>query len=395
MAILAHGTIGLSLLWDKVLLKRPATQNLISYIFWMGAMSLFGVILAFFGFHWPPLWVAAIAFGSGALQLVGIYFYYLALKRGEASEALAVMGGFAPVATAMIAWPLLGTPLGNHSVVGFALMVLGGFAMFAAEKLDFPKLIGPVLWASGTYGLVDVTQKIAFNHSNFVTAYVFFTLGTFAASLFLLIRPTWRRQIFENTGESKKPEEQGHSSRFWYFVNRFFNGVGSFLMYYAISLTSPAVVDAITSVRYVVIFLGAYLITNWRPNWLREDFHGWVLAGKAAATLLVGAGLVLEGLHGGETGAGSTAYHRGRCRIRTHAHSLGNRTAAGGWPHQVPGNQRRSAVYSRDAVSGPGGGDFGQQSAVFDSGGDDGNSARLGAGEPLVFGRAGPGFPGA
>ncbi|HLI85999.1 MAG TPA: DMT family transporter [Bryobacteraceae bacterium] len=307
MAIIAHGVIGLSLLWDKVLLKRPATQNLISYVFWMGAMSVFGVILALFGFHWPPLWVAATAFGSGALQMAGIYFYYLALKLGEASEALAVMGGFSPVFTAMIAWPLLGTPLGNHSEAGFALMVLGGFVMFAAERLDFPKLIGPVLAASGIYGVLNVTQKIAFNHSNFVTAYVFFTLGTFAGALFLLIRPSWRRQIFANTGESKKPREHGHSSRFWYFVNRFFNGLGSFLVFYAISLTSPAVVDAITAVRYVVIFIGAYLITTWRPNWLREDFHGWVLAGKAAATALVGAGLVLEGMRGGQTGAGSTA----------------------------------------------------------------------------------------
>jgi drug/metabolite transporter (DMT)-like permease len=316
MAILAHGIIGLSLLWDKVLLRRPATQNLISYVFWMGAMSIFGVILALFGFHWPPLWVALDAFGSGALQMPAIYFYYLALKRGEASEALAVMGGFAPVFTAMIAWPLLGTPLGNHSVVGFALMVLGGFVMFGAEKPDFPKLIGPVLAASVIYGLINVTQKIAFNHSNFVTGYVFFTLGTFAGAMFLLIRPSWRQQIFANTGESKKPRERGHSSRFWYFVNRFFNGFGSFLVFYAISLTNPAVVDAITAVRYVVIFLGAYLITNWRPNWLREDFHGWVLAGKAAATVLVGAGLVLEGLRGGQTGSSSTAYNDKRASVQ-------------------------------------------------------------------------------
>jgi drug/metabolite transporter (DMT)-like permease len=310
IAVIAHGTIGLSLLWDKVLLKKPATQNLISYVFWMGAMSIFGVIMAFFGFHWPPLWVALTAFGSGVLEVPAIYFYYLALKRGEASEALAVMGGFAPVATALIAWPLLGTPLGNHSILGFALMVLGGFVMFGAEKLDFPKLIAPVLLASGTYGLINVTEKIAFIHSNFVTGFVFLTLGTFSGSMFLLVRPSWRRQIFENTGESRKPNEKGHSSRFWYFVNRFFNGAGSFLVYYAISLSNPAVVDAITAVRYVVIFLGAYIITYWRPNWLKEDFHGWVLAGKAGATLLVGAGLALEGLHGGKTGSGPAAYHR-------------------------------------------------------------------------------------
>jgi drug/metabolite transporter (DMT)-like permease len=302
IAVIAQGMLGLSLLWDKILLRKPATQNLLSYVFWMGAMSIFGVILAFFGFHWPPLSLAFLAFGSGALQLAGIYFYYLALKRGEASEALAVMGGFAPVATALVAWPLLGAPIGHHSIAGFALMVLGGFVMFLAERLDFRKLVGPVLLASSAYGLVNVTEKIAFDRSGFVTAYVFFTLGTFAGSLLLLIRPSWRRQIFENTGESSR-KEAGRSSRFWYFVNRFVNGLGSFLVYYAISVATPAIVDAIASVRYVVIFLGAYAITCWRPRWLREDFHGMVLAGKAAATLLVASGLVLESLKG-RPGAG-------------------------------------------------------------------------------------------
>jgi drug/metabolite transporter (DMT)-like permease len=304
VAVMAQTMLGLSLLWDKILLRKPATRNLVSYVFWMGAMSVFGVILAFFGFEWPPLHIALLAFGSGALQLAGIYYYYLALKRGEASEALAVMGGFAPAATALVAWPLLGTPIGHHSVAAFALLVLGGFVMFLAERLDFRKLISPVLVASSVYGVVDVTEKIAFNRTNFVTAYVFFTLGTFAGSLFLLLRPSWRRQIFENTGRASSASGSG-SSRFWYFVNRFVNGLGSFLVYYAISLTNPAVVDAIAAVRYVAIFLGAYAITRWKPRWLREDFHGMVLAGKAAATLLVGAGLVLESFEGGSAARSS------------------------------------------------------------------------------------------
>jgi len=293
MSIVAQGLIGLSLLWDKVLLRKPATQNLVSYVFWMGAMSVFGCILAFFGFHMPPLSIAALAFGSGALQLVAVFFYYEALKRGEASESLAVMGGFSPVATALIAAGLLDKPLGKGELLGFVLMVAGGFVMFLAEKMNYRALLPPVLLGSSLYGLVNVTQKIAFNHTNFVSGYVFFTLGTFAGSMFLLVRPSWRRQIFENSGEAEP------RSKVEYFSNRFVNGLGSFLVYYAISLANPAMVDAISSVRYVIIFVGAYAITRLKPNWLREDFHGLVLAGKAAATALVVAGLVLASLRGG------------------------------------------------------------------------------------------------
>ncbi len=300
MAVIAHGLIGLSLVWDKVLLKRPSPQNLLSSVFWMGAMSVFGVVLVAFGFEMPPFPIVALAFGAGALQLFAVYFYYAAMKKGEASETLAVMGGFSPAATAAIAVALLSKPLGGTSALGFALMVGGGFVMFLTEKMNYRKLLPPVLIASGSYGLVNVLQKIAFNNTNFVSGYVFFTIGTFAASLFLLVRRSWREQIFTNTGEAEP------RSKVLYFTNRFFNGLGSFLIFYAISLANPAVVDAIAGERYVIIFLTIMAISRFKPDWVKEDFRGMALAGKLIATGLVVAGLVLVGLHGQATSAGGS-----------------------------------------------------------------------------------------
>jgi uncharacterized membrane protein len=298
VAIIGHGLIGISLLWDKVLLRRPQTMNLLSYTFWLGALSVLGLLLIPFGFHMPPLWVAALAFGAGALQLAAVYFYYAALKGGEASQTLAIMGGFSPVATWLIGLALLPRQMGGSKLSGFALMVAGGFVMFFSERLQARGVMLYIVLASGLFGLVNVMQKAAFNEVNFVTGYVFFTIGTFAGALALLARRSWRTQIFQNSGSTEP------SSKFWYFVNRFMAGVGSFLIYYAISLENPAVVDAITAVRYVIIFLGAYLITQFRPKWLREDFSGMVLVGKTIATLLVVAGLVILGLEGGGTGTG-------------------------------------------------------------------------------------------
>src|SRR5581483_12278915 len=103
LAIVAHGLIGISLLWDKILLKRRGTQNLLSYVFWLGAISIFGLVLLAFGFKMPPLGIAGLAFAAGLLDLIASYFYYSALKSGEASDELAAMGGFAPVATALFA----------------------------------------------------------------------------------------------------------------------------------------------------------------------------------------------------------------------------------------------------------------------------------------------------
>lgn len=299
IAIIAHGLIGISLLWDKMLLKRPGTQNLFSYVFWLGSMSVFGVLLVPFGYNSPSWSVMALAFGTGVLHLVGVFFYYAALKRGEASETLAIMGGFSPVATAAIGFALLSRQMTGYELVGFALMTAGGFVMFFSEKLPLRKLLPPVLLASGLLGLVNVLGKVVYDRTNFVSGYVWFTIGTFAGALLLLVRPSWRRQIFAESGQDDP------RNRFWYFVNRFLSGVGSFLIFYAISLAHPAVVDSISGVRYAIIFVGAFLLTKLRPAWLKENFGKWQTFTKAAATCLVVAGLVLVGRSGKSRGSGS------------------------------------------------------------------------------------------
>jgi uncharacterized membrane protein len=295
IAIIAHGLIGISLIWDKVLLERRGTENLVSYVFWLGAISVFGLVLIPFGFKLPKLPIAGLGFAAGVLDLIAAYFYYWALKSGEASEELAAMGGFAPVATALIAMPLLKDPRGGQ-LTGFTIMTAGGFLMFLAEKRPLKKMLPKVLIASAAFGMTNVLQKIVFNQTNFVTGYIFFTMGTFLGSLLLLVPPRWRRQIRQYSG-SEEPR-----NKFWYFVNRFLAGVGSFLVVYAVSRTKPALVEAISGVRYVVIFVGAYAITKWKPAWFREDFRTWALVAKATATSLVIAGLVVVGLHGGRGG---------------------------------------------------------------------------------------------
>ena len=307
VAIIAHGLIGISLIWDKVLLKSPGTKHLFSYVFWLGAMSVFGVILVPFGYNSPSFHVIWIAFVAGVAHLVGVFFYYMALKRGEASETLAVMGGFSPVATAAIAFALLSKQMSGGQLLGFALMASGGFVMFVSEKFPLKRLLPPVLLAAGLLALVNVMEKVVYDQTNFVSGYVWFTIGTFVGALALLIPGSWRKQIFAESGQDDP------RNRFWYFVNRFISGVGSFLIFYAISLAHPAVVDAISGVRYVIIFLGALLLTKLKPMWLKERFRGWQLLTKTAATALVVAGLVIVGMSGGNSADSGTS----AARVRT------------------------------------------------------------------------------
>src|SRR5262249_12566112 len=157
-------------------------------------------------------------------------------------------------------------------------------------------LLPPMLLAAGFLGLVNVLEKVVYEQTNFVSGYVGFTGGTFVGALALLVPHSWRKQILAESGQDNP------RSRFWYFANRFISGVGSFLIFYAVSLAHPAIVDAISGVRYVLIFIGALVLTRLRPSWLKERFWGWQLGGKAVATVLVIVGLVLAGMARGKTG---------------------------------------------------------------------------------------------
>jgi succinate dehydrogenase/fumarate reductase cytochrome b subunit len=75
IAVIAHGLIGISLIWDKVLLKRPGTKNLLSYVFWLGAISVFGLVLIPFGFKMPSWKLAGMGFAAGLLDLIAFILW--------------------------------------------------------------------------------------------------------------------------------------------------------------------------------------------------------------------------------------------------------------------------------------------------------------------------------
>lgn len=300
IAIIAHFLIGASLVWDKILLKETEQQSVINYVFWLGAISIFGCIVGAFGMVMPTIWLMLIALGGGVFDLVATYFYYKALKSGEASQTLAIMGGFAPLATALIGMPILKVQLQGIVIWGFALMVVGGFFMFLSERINVRKILPLVVLSAGFFGLSNVLQKVAFDALGFTTGFVFFSIGVFLCALSLLVRKKWRDEIFTDSKDTQPRSKVG------YFTNRVVSGVGAFLVAFAISRAHPAVVSAISGVRYATIFLGVYLLTKFKPEWLKEAFTGWTLAAKSIATGLIIAGLAITGSGGNAAGSSSS-----------------------------------------------------------------------------------------
>ena len=283
VAILAQIVLGTSAVFDKFLLRRKFFDPLV-YTFWLGLLGIFALIILPFGFGLLSLNTIAIAIIAGALFVLAMLFLFYSLDYSEASATLPVIGGFSPVFTLIIGYFLMGSFLGFGELSAFFFLVLGGVVLFLVEKKELRFLSFIFITASAlSFGLSNVLSKIVFQAGPFVPGFVWIKIGGVIFVLFLLLRQSFRQRIFSSSRQAKT------KYHFLYFANRVYAGAGSILVYFAISLAHPAIVDATQSLKYIVIFFCARLL-------LKERFKGKILAGKIIATIFIAFGILWLGL---------------------------------------------------------------------------------------------------
>ena len=277
--------MGVSAVFDKWLLKKNFFDPLV-YTFWFAVSGYLAVVLMPFGFVILPIKTILIAFASAVIFVFAMYFLFLALSKGEASKIYPLVGGFSPIFTLIVGYMLLDIIIGAGDIIGFILLILGAFVLFFIEEKELVWSVFLLVLASSVmFGISHILSKIVFQSGQFIAGYTWIKFGeAIFATLFILI-PKFRKKIFSATKESSS------KNKVFYFTNRAFAAAGSILINLGFSLTHPAFVDATQSLKYVVIFLVAWIF-------LKEHFKGKVLAGKILATVFVALGLLWLGLVG-------------------------------------------------------------------------------------------------
>jgi drug/metabolite transporter (DMT)-like permease len=283
IAVLAQIVLGTSAVFDKLLLKRKFFDPLV-YTFWLGLLGIFAILILPFGPAPLESFTIVIALIAGALFVLAMLFLFYALDYSDASSALPVIGGFSPIFTLFFSYLILGSSLGFGELPAFLFLVLGGIVLFFVEKKELRFLFFLFVVASALFlGLSNVLSKIVFQTAPFVAGFAWIKLGgAFFVLLFLLYK-NLRKRIFSSSRQAKAKHH------FLYFVNRVYAGAGSVLVYFAVWLAHPAMVDATQSLKYIVIFFFAWIL-------LKERFSGKILAGKIIATCFIVLGILWLGL---------------------------------------------------------------------------------------------------
>jgi drug/metabolite transporter (DMT)-like permease len=301
ITIVAYLLLALEIILDKFLLSSKRVSHPAVYAFYSGALGFFAVAVAliFGGLHWINFGKIVFSFIAGMIFIYGMLSLFFAVRKGEASRVLPVVGAVIPIVTFFLAVIFLHERLGARGMLGIATLIFGGllisFELDKLEKRIFFTGFRASLLAGFFLALSATMLKSLYNGDNFLNVFAWTRAGAFLGTLSFFLIPTWRRALLGSLLKFKKPDKDNQKSGLSFVLAKVMGGSGSFLKEYATSLTlaSVTIVSALVSVEYVFIFILSVLFSAWVPEVMQEKKDLKTVLQKIFAIIIIACGIVL------------------------------------------------------------------------------------------------------
>lgn len=279
----------LAVLTNKFLLNKTIPDPLI-YVFYISLVSFLAVLAIPFT-SIPTLQVFSLASLSTVLWTTGAYFMFKALKLGNVSRTIPVIGTLIPLI-------LLGFAAGTNSISitqGWAVLALiAGMILLTLDDLlqkTFQKreIVFEILSAL-LFALSYIVLRQAYLSSNFFSVLIWSRLVLIPFALTVLVIPVLRNKIITS---------RGLTMNFLSWEGLVFLGgqisgaISEFLLLFSISLASPALVNSLQGTQYVFLFIFALILSRKYPAVFEEKYTLSNLFWKLLGITLIGAGLYL------------------------------------------------------------------------------------------------------
>ncbi|OGZ35058.1 MAG: hypothetical protein A2174_00525 [Candidatus Portnoybacteria bacterium RBG_13_41_18] len=277
---------------NKFLLRQRATTKPIVFTFYIGVLSIFTFIIAPFGdFSWPGFQLFLFDLFVGVIFFVAIWAFYEALDVNEASRVAPLIGGLIPIIVLLLSYIFLTEYLTRLQILAFFLLVFGGVLVSLKKSRGGIKEslrgFNFIILAIIFHAIYWILAKYVFENQEFITGFIWSRMGLVLASGLVLLRPTWRKMIFDSEGQMTAGLGGGLIGA------KIIAGFGSLLVHLAISMGSVALISAMQGIEYVFLLILTVIFSLKFPKFLEEKISGQILAQKIIAVLLIGAGLVI------------------------------------------------------------------------------------------------------
>ncbi|NTU73218.1 EamA family transporter [Candidatus Roizmanbacteria bacterium] len=294
LAILTPFLFAITNFLEKFLVEKRIKNALNITILIGFSYGIIGTILLVI-LHFPvlPLTQLLTLLGIGAILILYLIPYFLALIREDASRIIPLFQVF-PAMSLILSYLFLGETITGKQLVGFILVILGGFIL-GTEKLErgiFKPRISfwLMMLACLLYSVVGVAFKYASANQGFWTPFAYEMMGGAIGSFLLLLYPLhWRKFSHEFIHMSKST---------WGIMtaNMTFNALADLSYSFAVTLAPVALVSVIGAIQPLFVLVGGIVITRYLPQFIKEDVDKSTLKLKAISIITIFVGIILINL---------------------------------------------------------------------------------------------------
>lgn len=292
---LSYFLLALSFLADKYLLAgRIQSPRL--YTFYIGLAGILVLALApFVGFTIPDPEQILLALACGFFFILGLFWLYKALYLFEASRVMPAAGGMTPFFSALLVFIFSGgkATLTNSEYLAVALLILGSILItYQKSQKISAKCFLISCFAAILLAFYFVSAKYVYLGQPFWSGLIWIRIGGFLTVLFFLFSAEVRKQIF---APKSGPKKQG-ATAVLFFGNQAVGAGGNLLQSWAVAL-SPlvyvTVINALSGVQYVFLFIFSIILSLKFPRVLKEDVSRKIIIQKITAIILISGGMAL------------------------------------------------------------------------------------------------------
>lgn len=284
--LLAYLFNSISVVIGKFLINKSIPDPLV-YIFYISALSL----LALFGIPFvktPTAEALVISSASTVLWTLAAYFMFKALKVGQVSRVIPVIGTFIPLI--LLLWAFPQGSMTQNEVWAIGLLIIGLIFITSTDwkgKISKQEIFYEMLSAL-LFAVSYILLRAAYNYSDFVSILVYSRLILIPLGIFILIVPDLRDRVFKHNESSVK--FLGLTG-FLFLFGQICGGISEFLLLYSISLADPALVNSLQGTQYIFLLIFALFLAKKFPSVFKEHYSKLVLFTKLIGIILIGLGL--------------------------------------------------------------------------------------------------------
>jgi len=301
VAVIAYLILATVNLLDKFLVDN-ILKNSKAYAFAACSLGLFIFLASPWFLSWPGWPLLALNLLNGSIFAIALWLLYEALRRGESSRVLVLIGGITPIFSLLFSIIFFQEKFSANQWVGLVFILVGVFiiALLPASRSYAHRVLRkfhlvPVTGSSGlliavfsalAYSLYFIGTKYAYAFQPFASAFMWNRLGAAIFVLIFLLRNNDRRAIvnmFRGSGRKK--------NGFLIIFNQTIGSLGFILQNYAIFLGSVVLVNALQGIQYAFLLVISAILSLLAPKLLKETFSWRIILQKTTAVIAIAIGL--------------------------------------------------------------------------------------------------------